>query len=130
MLLMQSFCLMGTFIIPPTQLLVSRANFATQCLHIHYTVTIQVDSNLQVLFQYEAHYQNASFVLMSTGGLNQPEWSPCRSCGSDQTIHNLFRYSGCISSFRSSYNIVQRHYKTPFAYNISCRQHRCLNSPT
>ena len=45
--------------------------------------TIQVVTNLplrpkQMLrFSISSSYQNGTFVLMSTGGLSQPEWLPC-----------------------------------------------------
>ena len=48
-----------------------------------YRVTIQVVSNLtltsiqKLCYSMRPMYENAHFVLMSTGGLTQPEWSPC-----------------------------------------------------
>ena len=48
-----------------------------------YRVTIKVVSNLpltpkqRLRFSTWASYQNGTFVLMSTGVLTQPEWSPC-----------------------------------------------------
>ena len=52
----------------------------------YYRVTIQVVSNLpltsklRLRFDTWASYQNGTFVLMSTVGLTQPEWSPCIVC--------------------------------------------------
>ena len=48
-----------------------------------YRVTIQVVSNLQLTpkqmlrFSVRSSYYNGTFVLVSTGGLKQLEWSPC-----------------------------------------------------
>ena len=48
-----------------------------------YRATIQVVTNLpltpkQMLrFSISSSYKNGTFVLVSTGGLSQPEWSPC-----------------------------------------------------
>ena len=36
-----------------------------------------VDIKTKILFQYEAHVLKRNFVLVSMGGLEQPEWSPC-----------------------------------------------------
>ena len=50
-----------------------------------YRVTMQVVPNLMLTWKWKLRfsicslYRNATFVLMSTGGWELPEWSPCRS---------------------------------------------------
>ena len=62
--------------------LYARASFYLVQICI-YRVAIPVDSNLLLTPEQRlrcstwATYRNGTFVLMSTGGLNQSDWSPC-----------------------------------------------------
>ena len=75
----------ATYHVVPEVLLTSRQTFRFSIRSI-YRVTIQAVPNLllttkwMLRFSICSLYWNTTFVMMSTGGSEQPEWSPCTFC--------------------------------------------------